>query len=151
MSLETSRPTNQDTLSQAGPITSGHTYNLDMGWRNASRSVSQRRPASQPLSLRSSIISLYRKKTLTERDHRLRKRIVTRDKRSLLPQIAVDSNEGPSASVSVRIVLRTLNGMDFCSRRLAHVLLLTPRHKALGLACAQLHLRWTLNDWENVV
>ncbi|GFW85564.1 hypothetical protein TNCV_852161 [Trichonephila clavipes] len=25
------RPTNQDTLSQAGPITSGHTYNLDMG------------------------------------------------------------------------------------------------------------------------
>ncbi|GFU63715.1 hypothetical protein TNCV_4508311 [Trichonephila clavipes] len=35
------RPTNQDTLSQAGPITSGHTYNLDMGWRNASRSVSQ--------------------------------------------------------------------------------------------------------------
>ncbi|GFU53240.1 hypothetical protein TNCV_2952801 [Trichonephila clavipes] len=26
------RPTNQDTLSQAGPITSGHIYNLDMGW-----------------------------------------------------------------------------------------------------------------------
>ncbi|GFX45395.1 hypothetical protein TNCV_1026551 [Trichonephila clavipes] len=41
------RPTNQDTLSQAGPITSGHIYNLDMGWRNASRSVSQRRPASR--------------------------------------------------------------------------------------------------------
>ncbi|GFV17416.1 hypothetical protein TNCV_2901281 [Trichonephila clavipes] len=39
------RPTNQDTLSQAGPITSGHIYNLDMGWRNVSRSVSQRRPA----------------------------------------------------------------------------------------------------------
>ncbi|GFY29469.1 hypothetical protein TNCV_2626401 [Trichonephila clavipes] len=40
------RSTNQDTLYQAGPITSGHIYNLDMGWRNASRSVSQRRPAS---------------------------------------------------------------------------------------------------------
>ncbi|GFV68208.1 hypothetical protein TNCV_1874901 [Trichonephila clavipes] len=40
------RPTNQDTLSQADPITSGHIYNLDTGWRNASRSVSQRRPAS---------------------------------------------------------------------------------------------------------
>ncbi|GFV13856.1 hypothetical protein TNCV_523351 [Trichonephila clavipes] len=41
------RSTNQDTLYQAGPITSGHIYNLDMGWRNASRSVSQRRPASK--------------------------------------------------------------------------------------------------------
>ncbi|GFU16373.1 hypothetical protein TNCV_775101 [Trichonephila clavipes] len=40
------RPTNQDTLSQAGSPTSGHIHNLDMGWRNASRSVSQRRPAS---------------------------------------------------------------------------------------------------------
>ncbi|GFW50093.1 hypothetical protein TNCV_1229181 [Trichonephila clavipes] len=35
------RPTNQDTLSQAGPPTSGHIHYLDMGWRNASRSVSQ--------------------------------------------------------------------------------------------------------------
>ncbi|GFV54399.1 hypothetical protein TNCV_57511 [Trichonephila clavipes] len=35
------RPTNQDTHSQAGPPTSGHIHYLDMGWRNASRSVSQ--------------------------------------------------------------------------------------------------------------
>ncbi|GFU32274.1 hypothetical protein TNCV_3834621 [Trichonephila clavipes] len=35
------RTTNQDTLYQAGPLTSGHIYNLDMGWRNASRSISQ--------------------------------------------------------------------------------------------------------------
>ncbi|GFU79666.1 hypothetical protein TNCV_4484981 [Trichonephila clavipes] len=47
------RPTNQDTLSQAGPITSGHIYNLDMGWRNASRSVSQRRPASNVVLIHS--------------------------------------------------------------------------------------------------
>ncbi|GFU36244.1 hypothetical protein TNCV_558901 [Trichonephila clavipes] len=32
------RSTNQDTLYQAGPTTSGHIYKLDMGWRNASRS-----------------------------------------------------------------------------------------------------------------
>ncbi|GFW90413.1 techylectin-5A [Trichonephila clavipes] len=31
---------------KAGPPTSGHIHNPDMGWRNASRSVSQRRPAS---------------------------------------------------------------------------------------------------------
>ncbi|GFV53377.1 hypothetical protein TNCV_4502581 [Trichonephila clavipes] len=37
---------NQDTLTQTGPSTSGHIDNLDMGWRNASRSVSQRHPAS---------------------------------------------------------------------------------------------------------
>ncbi|GFT77164.1 putative RNA-directed DNA polymerase from transposon X-element [Trichonephila clavipes] len=39
------RSTNQDSLYQAGPTTSGYIYKLDMGWRNASRSVSQRRPA----------------------------------------------------------------------------------------------------------
>ncbi|GFY11038.1 hypothetical protein TNCV_4470251 [Trichonephila clavipes] len=33
--------TNQDTLIQAGPSTSGHINNLDTGWRNASRSISQ--------------------------------------------------------------------------------------------------------------
>ncbi|GFU77555.1 transposable element Tc3 transposase [Trichonephila clavipes] len=46
------RSTNQDTLYQAGPITSGHIYKLDMGWRNASRSVSQRRPASRLILLK---------------------------------------------------------------------------------------------------
>ncbi|GFW02051.1 hypothetical protein TNCV_4853911 [Trichonephila clavipes] len=45
------RSANQDTLYQAGPITSGHICKLDMGWRNASRSVSQRRPASRNLAL----------------------------------------------------------------------------------------------------
>ncbi|GFW18367.1 hypothetical protein TNCV_1183951 [Trichonephila clavipes] len=35
------RTTNQDTLYQAGPLTSGHIYILDKGWRNASRSISQ--------------------------------------------------------------------------------------------------------------
>ncbi|GFU90933.1 hypothetical protein TNCV_4922661 [Trichonephila clavipes] len=38
-------PTNQDSLIQPGPSTSGHIDNLDMGWRNASRSVSQWHPA----------------------------------------------------------------------------------------------------------
>ncbi|GFU53778.1 hypothetical protein TNCV_3472241 [Trichonephila clavipes] len=35
------RTTNKDTLFQARPPTSGHINKLDMGWRNASRSVSQ--------------------------------------------------------------------------------------------------------------
>ncbi|GFY02938.1 hypothetical protein TNCV_3508181 [Trichonephila clavipes] len=35
------RSTNKDTLSQADPPTSGHINNLDMEWRNASRSISQ--------------------------------------------------------------------------------------------------------------
>ncbi|GFU65336.1 hypothetical protein TNCV_2836471 [Trichonephila clavipes] len=34
-------PTNQDTLIQPSPSTSGHINNFDMGWRNASRSISQ--------------------------------------------------------------------------------------------------------------
>ncbi|GFS85699.1 hypothetical protein TNCV_2973901 [Trichonephila clavipes] len=35
------RSTNKDTLSQAGPPTQGLSNNLDMGWRNASHSISQ--------------------------------------------------------------------------------------------------------------
>ncbi|GFY15771.1 hypothetical protein TNCV_1284161 [Trichonephila clavipes] len=35
------RTTNKDTLSQADPPTQGLSNNLDMGWRNASRSISQ--------------------------------------------------------------------------------------------------------------
>ncbi|GFT88252.1 hypothetical protein TNCV_2144571 [Trichonephila clavipes] len=35
------RTTIKDTLSQAGPPTQGLSNNLDMGWRNASRSISQ--------------------------------------------------------------------------------------------------------------
>ncbi|GFV12079.1 sorting nexin-19 [Trichonephila clavipes] len=35
------RSTNKDTLYQAGPPTSGHINKLDMGWRNASCSISQ--------------------------------------------------------------------------------------------------------------
>ncbi|GFT37301.1 hypothetical protein TNCV_1127261 [Trichonephila clavipes] len=37
--------TNQDSLTETGPSTSGHIDNLDMGWRNAARSISQRHPA----------------------------------------------------------------------------------------------------------
>ena len=92
-----------------------------------------------------------RKKTLTERDHRRLKRIVTRDRRSTLPQIAADLNAGPSTSVSVRTVQRTLIDMGFRSRRPSRVPLLTKRHKALRLAWARQHRHWTLNDWKNVV
>ncbi|GFV27007.1 hypothetical protein TNCV_4517881 [Trichonephila clavipes] len=35
------RPTNQDAHSPGRPHPHGHIHNLDMGWRNASRSVSQ--------------------------------------------------------------------------------------------------------------
>ncbi|GFX21055.1 RNA-directed DNA polymerase from mobile element jockey [Trichonephila clavipes] len=38
-------PTNQETLIQPGPSTSDHINKLDMGRRNASRSISQRHPA----------------------------------------------------------------------------------------------------------
>ncbi|GFU01980.1 hypothetical protein TNCV_1524621 [Trichonephila clavipes] len=36
---------NQDSLTQTRPSTSSHINNLDMGWRNASHSISQRHPA----------------------------------------------------------------------------------------------------------
>lgn len=91
-----------------------------------------------------------RKKTLTERDHRRLKRIVTRARRATLPQIAEDFNAGASTSVSVRTVQRTVLDMGFRSRRPTRVPLLTPRHKALRLAWARQHRHWTVDDWKNV-
>ncbi|GBM80330.1 hypothetical protein AVEN_132895-1 [Araneus ventricosus] len=87
-----------------------------------------------------------RKKTLKERDHRRQTRILKRDKRAILSQIAADFNAGASTSVSVRTVQRAVIIMGFQSRRPTHVLLLTARHKALRLAWASQHHHWTVDD-----
>ncbi|XP_055932089.1 uncharacterized protein LOC129962367 [Argiope bruennichi] len=69
-----------------------------------------------------------RKTTLTERDHRWLKKIVTRDRRSTLPQIAADLNACPSTSVRIHTVQRTLIDMGCIPSRIP---LFTQRHKAL--------------------
>jgi transposase len=91
-----------------------------------------------------------RKKTLKERDHRRLSRIVSRDRRATLPQIASDFNVGASTSVSVRTVQRSLHDMGIRSRRPSRVPLMTARHKAMRLAWARQHRHWTVEDWKNV-
>ncbi|GBM57440.1 hypothetical protein AVEN_24212-1 [Araneus ventricosus] len=58
-------------------------------------------------------------------------RILKRDRRTILPQIAADFNDGASASVSVRTVRRTVINMGSQSRKPTRVPLLTALHKAL--------------------
>jgi len=76
------------------------------------------------------------KKTLTERDDRHLKRIVTRDRRSTLPQIVANLNVGPSTSVCVVTVQHTLFDMGFRSLIPSRVPLMNQRDKALRLAYA---------------
>ncbi|GBM95623.1 LMBR1 domain-containing protein 2, partial [Araneus ventricosus] len=77
-------------------------------------------------------------------------RILKRDRRAILPQIAADFNEGASTSVSVRTVQRTVINMGSLSRRSTRVPLLTALYKALLLSWARQHYHWTVDDWKHV-
>ncbi|GBL95872.1 hypothetical protein AVEN_227119-1 [Araneus ventricosus] len=54
-----------------------------------------------------------RRKIMQERDQRRLTRIIKRDRRATLPQIAADFNSGPSTSVSVRTIRRNIIDMGF--------------------------------------
>ncbi|GBL86768.1 hypothetical protein AVEN_96009-1 [Araneus ventricosus] len=69
-------------------------------------------------------------KIMQERDQRRLTRIIKRDRRATLLQIAADFNAGPSTSVSVRTIQRKIIDMGFRSRRPIRVSLIqsfTPR------------------------
>ncbi|GBM13869.1 hypothetical protein AVEN_156225-1 [Araneus ventricosus] len=77
-------------------------------------------------------------------------RILKRGRRTILPQIAADFNDGASASVSVRTVRRTVINMGSQSRKPTRVPLLTALHKALLLSWVRQHYHWTVDDWKHV-
>ncbi|GBM66566.1 hypothetical protein AVEN_251981-1 [Araneus ventricosus] len=79
-----------------------------------------------------------------------RTRILKRDRRTILPHIAADFNDGASTSVSVRTVQRTVINMGSRSRSSTRAPLLIARHKALLLSCARQHYHWTADDWKHV-
>ncbi|GBL89379.1 hypothetical protein AVEN_225895-1 [Araneus ventricosus] len=58
-----------------------------------------------------------RKKITQERDQRRLTRIIKRDRRATLPEIAADFNAGPSTSVSMRTIQQNIIDMSFRSRR----------------------------------
>ncbi|GBN74546.1 hypothetical protein AVEN_271776-1 [Araneus ventricosus] len=68
------------------------------------------------------------KKILQERDLRRLTRIIKRDRRATLPQIAGNFNAGSSTSVSVRTIQRNIIDMSFRSLRPTRVLLMTARY-----------------------
>ncbi|GFS73019.1 uncharacterized protein TNCV_391391 [Trichonephila clavipes] len=68
-----------------------------------------------------------------ERDQRRLTRIIKRDRRATLPQIAADFNAWPSTSVTVRTIQQNILDMGFRSLRPTLVPLLTARHKDLRL------------------
>ncbi|GFX06086.1 HTH_Tnp_Tc3_2 domain-containing protein [Trichonephila clavipes] len=86
-----------------------------------------------------------RKKIMQEWGQRRLTRIIKRDRRATLPQIATDFNAGPSTSVTVRTLQRNIIDMGFRSRRPTRVPLLTARHKALRLAWTRQHRHWTVD------
>ncbi|GBM34973.1 hypothetical protein AVEN_207733-1, partial [Araneus ventricosus] len=69
-----------------------------------------------------------REKIMQERDQRRLTRIIKRDRRATLPQIAADFNAGPSTSVSLRTIQRNIIDMGFLSRRLTRAPLMTARY-----------------------
>ncbi|GFY05773.1 HTH_Tnp_Tc3_2 domain-containing protein [Trichonephila clavipes] len=86
---------------------------------------------------------------MQERDQRRLTRIIKRDKRATLPEVAANFKVGSSKSVTVRTIQRYIIDIGFRSRRLNHVPLLTARHKASRLAWAHQHRDWTVDDWKH--
>ncbi|GBM63500.1 hypothetical protein AVEN_73782-1 [Araneus ventricosus] len=78
------------------------------------------------------------RKKITQDQRRLT-RIIKRDRRATLPQIAADFNAEQSTSVSLRTIQRNIIDMGFRSRSTTRVPLMTARHKALRLAWARQH------------
>ncbi|GBM52100.1 hypothetical protein AVEN_131116-1 [Araneus ventricosus] len=72
--------------------------------------------------------SCGRRKIVQERNQRRLTRIIKRDRRATLPQMAADFNAGPSTSVSVRTIQRNITDMGFRSRRPTRVSLMTARY-----------------------
>ncbi|GFX99281.1 HTH_Tnp_Tc3_2 domain-containing protein [Trichonephila clavipes] len=83
---------------------------------------------------------------MQERYKRPLTRIIKRDRRATLPQIAAYFSAGPSTSVTERTIQRNIIDMGFRSRRPIRVPLKTAQHKALRLACACQHRHWTVDD-----
>ncbi|GFV61819.1 HTH_Tnp_Tc3_2 domain-containing protein [Trichonephila clavipes] len=77
-------------------------------------------------------------------------RIIKRDRRATLPQIAANFNAQPSKRVTVRTIQRNIIDMGFRSQRPTRVSLLTARPKALCLAWARQHRHWTVDDQKHV-
>ncbi|GFY22296.1 HTH_Tnp_Tc3_2 domain-containing protein [Trichonephila clavipes] len=83
---------------------------------------------------------------MQERDQRRLTRIIKRDTRATLPQIASDFNVWPPTSVTVRTIQRNIIDMGFWSPRPTRVPLLTARYKDLHLTRARQHRHWTVDD-----
>ncbi|GFV70236.1 transposable element Tc1 transposase [Trichonephila clavipes] len=142
------RPTNQDTLSQAGPPTSGHIHYLDMGWRNASRSVSQNcweQWTREGTHARKTGSGATRKTT-------------RREDRRIVRQALVDPTVTRSmlrADVGVAIVPQTISRhlaeANLKSKRPFRALPLTPKHRQLRLQWCQARSLWNVTDWQKVV
>ncbi|GFV78942.1 HTH_Tnp_Tc3_2 domain-containing protein [Trichonephila clavipes] len=79
------------------------------------------------------------KKIMQERGQQRLTRIIKRDKRVTLPQIAAYLNDGPSTSVPVQTIHRNIIYMGFRSLRLTHVPFSTAQHKALRLTGVRQH------------
>ncbi|GBM38851.1 hypothetical protein AVEN_49722-1 [Araneus ventricosus] len=96
------------------------------------------------------ISAIGAKKTLKKLDHWHQTRILKRDRRTILPQISPDFNDGATTSVSVRTVQRTVINMGSQSRRPTRAKLLTALRKALLLSWERQHCHWTGDDSKHV-
>ncbi|GFS95465.1 HTH_Tnp_Tc3_2 domain-containing protein [Trichonephila clavipes] len=70
-------------------------------------------------------VPLKTRRITREQDQQRLTRIIKRDRRATLPQIAPDFNAGPSTSVTMRTIQRNIIDMGFRSQKSTRVPLLT--------------------------
>ncbi len=77
-------------------------------------------------------------------------RLVRDDRKATVTQITTHYNQGIQNTISERTTRRTLNQMDYSSRRPHRVQLLSAKNRKRRLQFTQAHQNWTIEDWKNV-
>lgn len=92
-----------------------------------------------------------RHRVLNARSERRLARVVQRNRRATVRQIASHLNQGATVNVSERTVRRTLRRIGYGSRRPVRKPLLSALNKRRRLQFAKEHKHWTVDDWKRVM
>ncbi len=77
-------------------------------------------------------------------------RLVRDDRKATVTQIITRYIQGMQNTISEHTTHRTLNQMDYSSRRPHRVPLLSAKNRKQRLQFTQNHQNWTIEDWKNV-
>ena len=132
---------------QSGKTTREISTETDINVRTIQRIIARWKKDGEPCSSRA---NCGRNKILGDRDRRVLKRLVKKNRRSSTQIITSKFCEGPK-KVSQRTVRRELKKMNLGKRNPIRKPLVSAANRKKRLLFAREHQNWTVEDWKNVM